>query len=246
MSDRGNTAAAALDVGDVDWDRLFGTLGVRCLHTGGIFAALSPSTAAVAEEAMRAARRHGTVVSYDLNHRPSLWHARGGLEAARSVNRALAPLVDIMVGNEEDFTACLGFTVPETGPELDALEAGNFRLMIADVVAEYHQLSVVATTLRTVRSATINDWGAVAWSAETGFVEAEHRRGLEILDRVGGGDSFASGLIYGLLESGGLAGAVEYGAAHGALAMATPGDTSAARLAEVRRLVEGRNARVQR
>jgi 2-dehydro-3-deoxygluconokinase len=246
VSDRGHTAAAALDVGDVDWDRLFGTRGVRCLHTGGIFAALSPSTAAVAEEAMRAARRHGTVVSYDLNYRPSLWQARGGLEAARTVNRAVAPLVDIMVGNEEDFTACLGFTVPETGPELDALEAGNFRLMIADVVAEYHQLSVVATTLRTVRSATINDWGAVAWSAETGFVEAEHRRDLEILDRVGGGDSFASGLIYGLLESGDLAGAVEYGAAHGALAMTTPGDTSTARLAEVRRLVEGRNARVQR
>ena len=246
VSDRGHTATAALDLGDVDWERLFGERGVRCLHTGGIFAALAPSTAAVAEEAMRAARRHGTVVSYDLNHRPSLWQARGGLDAARSVNRALAPLVDIMVGNEEDFTACLGFTVPETGPELDALEAGNFRLMIADVVAEYDQLSVVATTLRTVRSATINDWGAVAWSAETGFVEAQHRHELEILDRVGGGDSFASGLIYGLLESGDLAGAVEYGAAHGALAMTTPGDTSTARLAEVRRLVEGRNARVQR
>jgi 2-dehydro-3-deoxygluconokinase len=246
VSDRGHTAAAALELGDVDWERLFGELGVRCLHTGGIFAALSPSTAAVAEEAMRAARRHGTVVSYDLNYRPSLWQARGGLEAARTVNRALAPLVDIMVGNEEDFTACLGFAVPETGPELDALEAGNFRVMIADVLAEYQQLSVVATTLRTVRSATINDWGAVAWSAATGFVGAEHRRGLEILDRVGGGDSFASGLIYGLLESGDLAEAVEYGAAHGALAMTTPGDTSTARLAEVRRLVQGRNARVQR
>jgi 2-dehydro-3-deoxygluconokinase len=246
VSDRGHTAAAALAPGDVDWDDLFGRLGVRCLHTGGIFAALSPSTAAVAEEAMRAARRHGTIVSYDLNYRPSLWLAAGGQAAAQEVNRRLAPLVDVMLGNEEDFTACLGFAVPDTEPELAALEAGNFCAMIADVAAEYDTMSVVATTLRTVRTATINDWGAVAWSRDAGFVEAEHRPGLEILDRVGGGDSFASGLLYGLLELGDLAAAVEYGAAHGALAMTTPGDTSTARLAEVRRLVERGGARVQR
>ena len=246
VSDRGHTAIAALAPGTVDWDRLFGELGVRCLHTGGIFAALSPSTAQVAEEAMLTARRHGTIVSYDLNYRPSLWQARGGQPAAQEVNRRLAPLVDVMLGNEEDFTACLGFAVPDTGPELDALEADNFRAMIAEVTREYDAVSVVATTLRTVRSATVNDWGAIAWSADAGFVEAQHRIGLEILDRVGGGDSFASGLLYGLLELGDLAAAVEYGAAHGALGMTTPGDTSTARLHEVRRLVERGGARVQR
>ena len=246
VSDRGHTAVAAVAPGDVDWDLLFGELGVRCLHTGGIFAALSASTAAVTEEAMRAARRHGTVVSYDLNYRPSLWQARGGPTAAQAVNRGLAPFVDIMLGNEEDFTACLGVPVPDTGPELDSLDAESFRSMIADVTARYDNLEVVATTLRTVHTATVNDWGAVAWSAATGFVEARHRRGLEILDRVGGGDSFASGFLYGLFELGDLDAAVEYGAAHGALAMTTPGDTSTARLTEVRRLVEHAGARVQR
>jgi 2-dehydro-3-deoxygluconokinase len=238
VSDRGHTAVAGLEPGDVDWHRLFGELGVRCLHTGGIFAALSPSTAAVAEEAMRAARHHGTVVSYDLNYRPSLWQARGGPEAAQAVNRRLAPLVDIMFG--------YGFRVPDTGPELDALDADDFRARVADVSAQYDNLAVVATTLRTVRTATLNDWGAVAWSEATGFVEAAPRPGLEILDRVGGGDSFASGLLYGLLELGDLHTAVEYGAAHGALAMTTPGDTSTARLPEVRRLVERGGPRVQR
>jgi 2-dehydro-3-deoxygluconokinase len=246
VSDRGHTAVAALEPGDIEWDRLFGQLGVRCLHTGGIFAALSPSTAQVAEEAMMAARRHGTIVSYDLNYRPSLWQAAGGEAAARAVNRRLAPLVDVMLGNEEDFTACLGFAVPETGPDLDALDADNFRAMIAEVTREYEAVSVVATTLRTVRSATVNDWGAIAWSSDAGFVEAQHRGGLEVLDRVGGGDSFASGLLYGLLELRDLAAAVEYGAAHGALAMTTPGDTSTARLHEVQRLVERGGARIQR
>jgi 2-dehydro-3-deoxygluconokinase len=246
VSDRGHTAVAALEPGDIEWDRLFGQLGVRCLHTGGIFAALSPSTAQVAEEAMMAARRHGTIVSYDLNYRPSLWQAAGGEAAARAVNRRLAPLVDVMLGNEEDFTACLGFAVPETGPDLDAIDADNFRAMITEVTREYEAVSVVATTLRTVRSATVNDWGAIAWSSEAGFVEAQHRVGLEVLDRVGGGDSFASGLLYGLLELRDLAAAVEYGAAHGALAMTTPGDTSTARLHEVQRLVERGGARIQR
>jgi 2-dehydro-3-deoxygluconokinase len=246
VSDRGHTAVAALEPGDIEWDRLFGQLGVRCLHTGGIFAALSPSTAQVAQEAMMAARRHGTIVSYDLNYRPSLWQAAGGEAAARAVNRRLAPLVDVMLGNEEDFTACLGFAVPETGPDLDAIDADNFRAMITEVTREYEAVSVVATTLRTVRSATVNDWGAIAWSSDAGFVEAQHRVGLEVLDRVGGGDSFASGLLYGLLELRDLAAAVEYGAAHGALAMTTPGDTSTARLHEVQRLVERGGARIQR
>jgi 2-dehydro-3-deoxygluconokinase len=246
VSDRGHTAVAALRPGDMDWEHIFGELGVRCLHTGGIFAALSPSTAQTAEEAMRAARRHGTVVSYDLNYRPSLWKAAGGPAAAQVVNRRLAPLVDVMLGNEEDFTACLGFTMPDASADLSTLDAADFRAMIADVTATYDNLSVVATTLRTVHSASVNDWGAIAWSRDSGFVEATHRPGLEILDRVGGGDSFASGLLYGLLELGDVAAAVDYGAAHGALAMTTPGDTSTARLPEVRRLVEHGGARIHR
>jgi 2-dehydro-3-deoxygluconokinase len=246
VSDRGHTAIAALRPGEMDWEHLFGELGVRLLHTGGIFAALSSSTAEVAEEAMRAARRHGTIVSYDLNYRPSLWEAAGGPPAAQAVNHRLAPLVDVMLGNEEDFTACLGFAVPDTPADLSTVDAANFRAMISKVTAAYENLSVVATTLRTVHSASLNDWGAIAWSPDTGFVEATHRHGLEIMDRVGGGDSFASGLLYGLLELGDLAAAVEYGAAHGALAMTTPGDTSTARLAEVERLVKQGGARVQR
>jgi 2-dehydro-3-deoxygluconokinase len=245
VSDRGHTAASQLRPDDIDWDHLFGTLGVRWLHTGGIYAALSPGTPDVMEAAMAAAHRHGTVVSYDLNYRPSLWKAVGGRVRAQEVNRRLARYVDVMLGNEEDFTACLGFEVPDTDVRLTALEAANFRHMITEVVKEYPDIAVVATTLRTVRSATVNDWGAVAWSAGQ-FAEATHRPGLEIMDRVGGGDSFASGLIYGLLTSGDLRTAVEYGAAHGALAMTTPGDTSMASLKEVEALVRGAGARVQR
>ena len=246
VSDRGHSAASMLAPGDVDWELLFGHLGVRCLHTGGIYTALSPAAAALAEEAMRTARAHGTIVSYDLNYRPSLWQQVGGKAAAQEVNRRLAGLVDILLGNEEDFTACLGFEVPGAGADLSELSSGSFREMIAEVTAQYPDLRVVATTLRTVRSATINDWGAVAWSAADGFAEATPRRSLEIYDRVGGGDSFASGLLYGLLELGDLRAAVEYGAAHGALAMTTPGDTSAARLDEVRKLVHQPSARIVR
>jgi 2-dehydro-3-deoxygluconokinase len=246
VSDRGHTAASQLQPSDVDWDGLFGTLGVRWLHTGGIYAALSETTPSVIEEAMTAAHRHGTIVSYDLNYRPSLWKAVGGQARAQEVNRRLASHVDVMLGNEEDFTASLGFEAPDTAADLSSLEVANFRRMIEEVTKVYPTFRVVATTLRTVRSATVNDWGAIAWSSDAGFVEATHRPGLEILDRVGGGDSFASGLIYGLMAFGDLAKAVEYGAAHGALAMTTPGDTSMASLKEVEALVRGAGARVQR
>ncbi|MGN6574811.1 MAG: PfkB family carbohydrate kinase [Nocardioides sp.] len=246
VPDRGHTAASRMRPGDVDWDWIFGVEGARWFHTGGIFAALSESAAEVAAEAMEAAQRHGTKVSYDLNYRPSLWKAVGGHARAQEVNKALAPLVDVMLGNEEDFTACLGFEVPGTSTDLSHLDVAGFRSMLAEVTAAYPNLSVVATTLRTVRSATVNDWGAVGWSREAGFVEAAQRDGLEILDRVGGGDSFASGLIYGILSGRSLAEALEYGAAHGALAMTTPGDTSMATLAEVEALVAGHGARVQR
>jgi 2-dehydro-3-deoxygluconokinase len=245
VSDRGHTAASQLRPDDVDWEHLFGTLGVRWFHTGGIYAALSDTTPDVIEAAMAAARRHGTVISYDLNYRPSLWKAIGGKARAQEVNRRLARYVDVMIGNEEDFTASLGFEVPGTSEDLSELAAENFEKMIGQVVQVYDNFKVVATTLRTVRSATVNDWGAVAWGRD-GFAHATHRPGLEILDRVGGGDSFASGLIYGLLTSGDLTRAVEYGAAHGALAMTTPGDTSMATRAEVEALMSGGSARVQR
>ncbi len=246
VSDRAHSATAALAPGEVDWERLFGELGVRWFHTGGIFAGLSPGTAEVAEEAMTAARRHGTVVSYDLNYRPSLWKGQGGQARAQAVNRRLVGLVDVLIGNEEDFTAALGFPVPGTGEDLAGLDPAHFEAMLGDVRAAYPGLRVVATTLREVHSATVNDWGAVAWSAATGFVRATPRPGLAILDRVGGGDSFASGLAFGLLDGRGLAEAVELGAAHGALAMTTPGDTSMASREEVERLASGGSARVIR
>jgi 2-dehydro-3-deoxygluconokinase len=246
VSDRGHTAASQLRPGNVDWEHLFGTLGVRWFHTGGIFAALSETTPDVVEEAAEVASRHGTVVSYDLNYRPSLWKDIGGVERAREVNRRLATHVDVMLGNEEDFTACLGLEVEGVDEHLTELDSASFRAMIERASAEFPNFAVVATTLRTVRSATVNDWSAVAWSRTGGFVEATPRPGIEILDRVGGGDSFASGLIYGLLEHGDLHLATEYGAAHGALAMTTPGDTSQARLEEVEALVKGAGARVQR
>jgi 2-dehydro-3-deoxygluconokinase len=246
VSDRGHTAAGQLKAGDIDWADLFGNQGVRWFHTGGIYAGLSPTTSEVVEEAMSAAHEFGTIISYDLNYRPSIWKWRGGQSAAQDVNRRLARHVDVMIGNEEDFTASLGFEVPGTDKSLTDLAAAQFQKMIEQVTREFANLRVVATTLRSVRSATINDWGAVAWSAEDSFVQATHRAGLEILDRVGGGDSFASGLIYGLLEQADLRSAVEYGAAHGALAMTTPGDTSMATLSEVLQLAGGGGARVRR
>ncbi|GAB4246112.1 MAG: sugar kinase [Candidatus Methylacidiphilales bacterium] len=244
-SDRGLSAASQLKPGDVDWDYVFGKLGTRWFHTGGIFAALSETTAALVIEATEAARRYGVVVSYDLNYRPSLWKAIGGQAKAREVNRAIAANVDVMIGNEEDFTACLGLEVEGADANLTHLEKESFKAMIGRAVAAYPNFKAVATTLRAVRSATVNDWSAILWMGGQ-FYESVERPGLEILDRVGGGDSFASGLIYGLMELGDPQAAVEFGAAHGALAMTTPGDTSMASLAEVKKLAGGGGARVDR
>lgn len=244
-SDRGHTAASQLRPGEIDWDSLLGDEGARWFHTGGIFAALSETTPDVAREAMEAAHRHGVVVSYDLNYRPSLWSAIGGLERARVVNRQLVGLVDVLIGNEEDFTAALGFEVPGLDHDLSALDPANFGRMIEAVVADCPNLSVVATTLRNAKTATRNDWGAICWM-DGQLHEARQRLDLEILDRVGGGDSFASGLVYGFLAGKGPKAAVEYGAAHGALAMTTPGDASMATLAEVERVMKGGSARVTR
>jgi 2-dehydro-3-deoxygluconokinase len=245
VSDRGHTAASQMKPGDVDWDGLFGKQGTRWFHTGGIFAALSETSSALVEEALTAARRHGVVTSYDLNYRPSLWKSIGGPAEAQRVNKRIAKLVDVMIGNEEDFTACLGLEVPGGAADHSALDATAYRRMIEAAVAAYPNFRVVATTLRTVRCATRNDWGAVCW-ADGQFHAATHRPDMHVFDRVGGGDSFASGLIYGLLAGLTAAEAVEYGAAHGALAMTTPGDTSMATLAEVTKLARGGSARVER
>ena len=244
-SDRGHTAVSQLAPGDIDWDEIFGTLGARWLHTGGIFCALSETTPLVAEEAMRAARAHGTVISYDLNYRDSLWKSIGGQAKAREVNRRLAPYIDVMLGNEEDFSAALGFEVEGVNEQLSELDPAHFKTMIETVVKAYPNLRVVATTLRNATTASLNDWGAIAW-ADGAFYAAQNREHLEIWDRVGGGDSFASGLAYGFLAGKGPQYAVECGAAHGALAMTTPGDTSMATLAEVERVMKGGTARVAR
>ncbi len=244
-SDRGHTAVSQLKPGTIDWDRIFGHEGARWLHTGGIFAALSETTPLVAKEAMEAARRHGTRISYDLNYRASLWKSIGGQKRARQVNRELAPLVDVMLGNEEDFTAALGFDVAGLDEHLSALDPENFRRMIERAVAEFPNFKLVATTLRNATTATVNDWGAVCYADGT-LYQAPTRERLEIMDRVGGGDSFASGLVYGLLAGKGPQWAVECGAAHGALAMTTPGDTTMVTLAEVERVMKGGTARVAR
>jgi 2-dehydro-3-deoxygluconokinase len=245
IPDRGHTAASQLKAGDFDWDFLFGRLGVRWFHTGGIFAALSDTTPELIIEALQAARRHGVIVSYDLNYRPSLWKSVGGPKRAQAVNRQIAPYVDVMLGNEEDFTACLGLEVEGLDEAISKVEVAAFRSMIGKAVQAYPNFKITATTLRTVKSATRNDWGATCW-ANGQFYEAPNRLDLEILDRVGGGDSFASGLIYGFMQFNDAQKAVEYGAAHGALAMTTPGDTSMASLKEVEALVKGGGARVQR
>jgi 2-dehydro-3-deoxygluconokinase len=244
-SDRGNTAASKILPGEIDWDLIFAAEGSRWLHCGGIFAGLSETTAQVAEEAMTAARRYGTVVSYDLNFRPSIWQAVGGTSRAVEVNRRLTPLVDVMFGNEEDFEAALGYEVGGTDSDYSQLELDRYRAMLERVYSDYPTLKLAATSLRRVKSASVNDWSGICF-ADGHLVEGPSFEDLQILDRVGGGDSFASGLIYGLLEEYDLERSLRYAVAHGALAMTTPGDTSMATLPEVERLASGGVARIQR
>jgi len=245
VPDRGLTAASQMKAGDIDWHELFAVQGVRWFHTGGIFAALSDSTPDVVLEAVKAAKQHGTIVSYDLNYRPSLWKSIGGHAKAQEVNREIARHVDVMIGNEEDFTACLGFEVEGVDENISSIEIGAFKRMIETAVSEFPNFQATATTLRAVKTATVNDWGAIAWH-DGAFYESRAYPALEIMDRVGGGDSFASGLVYGFLKTGDPGKAVNYGAAHGALAMTTPGDTSMATVAEVEKLMGGGGARVVR
>jgi len=244
-SDRANTAASQLKKGEIDWEQIFGRDGVRWFHTGGIFAGLSATTADVTLEAVTAARRHGTLVSYDLNYRASLWKDIGGKDKAVEVNLGIVPSVDVLIGNEEDFSAALGFKVEGLDEGCSRLDSTGFKAMMAQVVRTFPNVKAVATTLRIAKTASINDWGAILYM-EGQYHDAVPREDLDIYDRVGGGDGFASGLIYGIMEGKTPAEAVNYGAAHGALAMTTPGDTTTASLAEVERVMKGAGARIVR
>lgn len=244
-SDRGHSAASHLKPGDIDWKRIFVEEGARWFHCGGIFAALSATTADLTIEAMEAAKAAGTVISYDLNFRASLWKSQGGTKRAVEVNRKIASLVDVMIGNEEDFTAALGFEVPGLDEHISNIDPSNFKKMITNAVTRYPNFKAVATTLRNAKTATVNDWGAILY-ADGEFHQSIMRENLEIFDRVGGGDSFASGLIYGFLSGKTPQDSVEYGAAHGALAMTTPGDTSMVTVKEVEAIINGKGARVIR
>jgi 2-dehydro-3-deoxygluconokinase len=244
-SDRGHTAISQLKPGDVNWKEIFEREGARWFHTGGIFCALSETAPLVAKEAMEAAKRAKTWVSYDLNYRASLWKSIGGKSRAREVNRMLAPFVDVMLGNEEDFSAALGFSVPDLDEGHLQLDLAKFKRMIEKVIREFPNLIVVTATLHHAKTATVNDWGALAYCDEQ-FFEAPRRENLAIYDRVGGGDSFASGLIYGFLTGKDPQWAVECGTAHGALAMTTPGDVSMASCREVLEVMKGNTGRIVR
>lgn len=246
VSDRGNTAIAQCGPEDFDFDAIFASIGSRWLHTGGIFAALSEKSAQVAQRAMTVARANQTIVSYDLNYRPSLWKSIGGKAKAQQVNQSLIDNVDVIFGNEEDFEVALGLELDSVDSNYSNLNEDSYKRMIDKAVKAHPNLQVVAVTLRTVHSASRNDWTGIAFSQKEGFVVGKRYAELEIFDRVGGGDSFASGFIFGLLTGAPLQQCLEWGLAHGALAMTTPGDTSMATLSEVKKLAEGGSARVQR
>ncbi len=244
-SDRANTAISKATPQDFDFEYIFGELGVRWLHTGGIYAALSEQSCETVLCAIKTAKKYGTVISYDLNYRPSMWNAIGGQKKAQEVNKEIANYVDVMIGNEEDFTACLGFEIEGNDEHLKELNLDGYKKMINQAAQTYPNFKAVATTLRTVKTATVNDWGAICWADGTVYKSKDYKD-LEILDRVGGGDSFASGLIYGLMTTQDAQIAVNYGAAHGALAMTTPGDTTMACKKEVEAIMGGAGARVVR
>jgi len=246
VSDRGHTAVSQLAPEDFDWDEIFGKRGARWLHTGGIFAALSKSSFEVAKSAMISAKKYGTKISYDLNYRPSLWQSQGGKARAQEVNQELTKYVDLLIGNEEDFEVALGLDLANTDENYSKLDVDSYKAMINSAVSKYSNLEAVGVTLRTVISASVNDWTGLAWSKESGFAVGRLYEGLEIMDRVGGGDSFASGLIYGFMSNFSLQQSLDYALAHGALAMTTPGDTSMVTLSEVSKLAAGGSARVQR
>jgi 2-dehydro-3-deoxygluconokinase len=239
---RSNEAAARLAPGDFDWDAMFAN-GIRWFHSGGIFAALSPSTAALIAEGMQAAKAHGATVSFDLNYREKLWRVRGGPESAPAVLSRLVENVDVLVGNEEDLQKGLGIPGPPV-PRSAALDPSVFLGMIERVIERYPGVKTMATTLRDVHSANRHTWRAVAWSQGQGCVTPTCE--LDVRDRVGGGDGFAAGFFYGLMSGEGLEGALTLGWAHGALLTTFPGDTTMATLEEVRAFARGETARIQR
>lgn len=240
-SDRGNTAVSQLDSDDVDWDYIFGDLGVRWLHTGGIFAGLSDNATQVIVDAAKAAQKYGTIVSYDLNYRPSLWKQNGGLQKCRTVNRRIANHVDVLIGNEGHYSACLGIDVEGGYEENAGLDFSSFRKMSEQTIKEFPNVKVISATIRKVKTTTINDWASMCYANQEIYTSS-NLKNLEILDRVGGGDSFASGFIYGLMYLNNIQKALEYGTAHGALAMTTPGDTTMVNLSEVEKIVYGGGA----
>ena len=244
--DRANTAISHLRPEDVDLKELFIRRGTRWFHTGGIMAGLSDQAAETTAAFMTAAKASGAVVSYDLNYRPSLWKARGGLERCQQVNRRLVGLADVVFGNEEDYSVCLGYDVAGTDESYGHLDPAAYEAMIDLVTRDFPELAVVAVSLSQVATATRKGWGGLAWCARDGFLHATWRDDVEVFDRLGGGDSFASGVIYGLMVHDDLALGLEYGAANGAWAMTTPGDTTTATLAELRALIAGGSARVKR
>lgn len=239
---RSNEAGAMLKPGDFDWDAIFGK-GVRWFHSGGIFAALSETTGELIIEAMQAAKAAGVVTSFDLNYRSKLWNIWGGLEKAQDVMRRIVENVDVLVGNEEDLQLGLGIPGPEVEKK-SKLDTSVFFKMIDSVVEMYPQVKVVATTLREVHTTMHHSWSAVAWI--NGNTYTAPTAELHILDRVGGGDGFASGFFYGLLSGEEPQDAVNLGWAHGALLTTFPGDTTMATLEQVQAFAQGGSARIQR
>jgi 2-dehydro-3-deoxygluconokinase len=239
---RANEAGALLKPGDMDWEKIFAS-GVRWFHSGGIFAALSDTTSKLIVEAMRAARKHGTINSFDLNYRAKLWAPIGGLKKAQAVLRGIVANVDALIGNEEDIQMGLGITGPDVTSR-SKLDPENFFKMIDSVVKEFPNIKMVATTLRDVHSSNRHSWAAVLWLQGEQFVTPTCQ--LEVLDRIGGGDGFATGLIYGLLSGREPEQALRLGWAHGALLTTFEGDVTMARLEEVEAFAKGGSARVQR
>ena len=245
LSDRAHSAASQIRADEFDWDALLGPGGARWLHTGGIFAALSESTAGTALAAVRAARRHGVPVSYDLNYRASLWQSHPDPGAARRVNREIAAECDLLVGDEHGFAACLGLDVSAAGTRETPMDSGPADAAAAMALREFPSLQAVAFTLRDAHSASRNAWGGVLHTRR-GRVASAVREDLDVLDRVGGGDAFVAGLIHGALVGAGAQATVDLAAAHGALAMTTPGDNANVSLEEVEAVASGSDAAVRR
>ncbi|MFH1024415.1 MAG: sugar kinase [Planctomycetota bacterium] len=240
MYDRGHAAAAHMTPGEVDWKKVFAG-GVRWFHTGGIFSALSPDCAKVCKEALKAAHEAGAVTSYDLNFRSKLWSSKD----AQAATKEVMPYIRVLIGNEEDFEKVLGFKAEGTDESYKGLKVENYKKMVERVVKAYPNVEAVGTTLREVVSGLVNHWSAILW-CEGKFYDSKRYEGLEIEDRVGGGDGFASGMAYSLLNGKTPQDAVNFGAAHGAMLQTTRGDTSMITLEDVEHVAGGGSARIKR